>query len=248
MSSAIHTNLTAKAVTLELQKLGTVKKAKVSAWFFKTQKGQYGYGDVFYGVTVPQQREISKRYQALSLSELLILLKSKVHECRLTALLILVGQYRQADEGVRHRIVNFYLKHRARINNWDLVDASASYILGVHLLGKDRSILYKLANSKNLWDKRIAIITTAAFIRAGEYTDTLAIAKILLADKHDLIHKAAGWMLREVGKKSLVAEEKFLDVYAAIMPRTMLRYAIEKIPEEKRKIYLGRRQDKTQKK
>lgn len=244
MSSAIHTNLTAKAVTFELQKLGTVKKAKVSAWFFKTQKGQYGYGDVFYGVTVPQQREISKRYQALPLSELLILLQSKVHECRLTALLILVGQYRQADEGVRHRIVNFYLKHRTRINNWDLVDASASYILGAHLLGKDRSVLYKLAHSKNLWDKRIAIIATVAFIRTGEFVDTLAIAKILLADKHDLIYKAVGWMLREVGKKSLVTEEKFLDAHAAIMPRTMLRYAIEKFSEEKRKMYLGKKQSK----
>lgn len=234
-------HLTAKAVTVELQKLGTAKKSKVSAWFFKTQKGQYGYGDVFYGVTVPQQREISKRYQALSLSQLLVLLQSKVHECRLTALLILVGQYRQADEATRQRIVKFYLKHRTRINNWDLVDASASYILGHYLLNKDRAILYKLAHSKNLWDKRIAIIATAAFIRALEFTDTLAIAKILLNDQHDLIHKAVGWMLREVGKKSLVTEEKFLDAYAVIMPRTMLRYAIEKFPEEKRKMYLGKK-------
>ena len=236
-----HTNLTAKAVFVQLQKLGTAKKSKVSAWFFKTQKGQYGYGDIFYGVTVPQQREISKRYQALALSELLVLLQSKVHECRLTALLILVNQYQRADETVRQRIVKFYLKHRTRVNNWDLVDASASYILGHYLLNKDRAILYKLAHSKNLWDKRIAIIATAAFIRALEFIDTLAIAKILLNDQHDLIHKAVGWMLREVGKKSLVTEEKFLDAHAAIMPRTMLRYAIEKFPEKKRKMYLRKK-------
>ncbi|KKR46568.1 MAG: alkylation repair enzyme superfamily protein [Parcubacteria group bacterium GW2011_GWB1_40_14] len=235
--------LTANSVIKDLKRKGTAKRAKASAWFFKTGKGDYGYGDVFFGVTVPEQRKIAKRYSVLPLSEISKLLKNKVHECRLTALFILVGQYKRADAKGKARIAKFYIVNRKYVNNWDLVDSSAGYILGDYLLNNPpaggKSILYKFARSKNLWERRIAIITTQGFIRNNAYADTLKIAKILLNDKHDLIHKAVGWMLREVGNRSLATEEKFLKKYAFRMPRTMLRYAIEKFPEKKRKTYLS---------
>lgn len=230
--------MTAQALIGDLQALGTPEKAKSSAWFFKTGKGQYGYGDVFFGVTVPEQRLIARRYRELPLEEIGKLLQHTVHECRLTALFILVGQYSRGDAQSRRRIARFYLTHRKRINNWDLVDSSAPYILGQYLLEKDRSILYEFARSHHLWERRIAIIATAAFIREDEFDDTLNIAALLLNDRHDLIHKAVGWMLREVGKKSRETEEAFLKKHAAVMPRTMLRYAIEKFPAEKRQMYL----------
>lgn len=173
--------------------------------------------------------------------ELRKLLQSRFHECRLTALFILAGRYRKADANGRQQAVRFYLANRQRVNNWDLVDSSAPYILGHHLLSHDRSILDKLARSSSVWDRRIAILTTAALIREGEYDDTLKIAEMLLRDEHDLIHKAVGWMLREVGNGSPATEEKFLKTHAAGMPRTMLRYAIEKFPEAKRKAYLAMR-------
>ena len=232
--------ISARGVVAELEALAAPAKAKAAAWFFKTGEGQYGHGDAFLGVTVPEQRRIAKRFAALPQGELRTLLRSPVHECRLTALLILVRQYERGDASLRARIARFYLAHRARVNNWDLVDSSAPYILGRHLLDKDRAVLYRLARSRRLWDRRIAIIATAAFIRAGDYRDTLAIAKLLLADPHDLIHKAVGWMLREVGNRSLATEERFLKAHAARMPRTMLRYAIEKFHETKRAAYLAR--------
>ncbi len=225
----------------ELKKISTPEKAKASAWFFKSGKGEYGYGDKFIGVTVPEQRRIAKQYRDLSLSEVSVLLKSPIHEHRLTGLFILDLQYQKADPANRKRIVQFYLKHRKQINNWDLVDSSASYILGDYLLHEDRKILYTFARSKNLWERRIAIISTAAFIKNNQFEDTLNISEILLKDTHDLIHKAVGWMLREVGKKSLATEEKFLQKHASVMPRTMLRYAIEKFPEPKRKAYLQKK-------
>jgi 3-methyladenine DNA glycosylase AlkD len=228
-------------VVAALQALGSPAKAKASAWFFKTGEGQYGHGDVFCGVTVPEQRRVAKRFAALPLAELRTLLGSPIHECRLTALLILVRQYERGDPVECARIARFYLAQRARVNNWDLVDSSASYILGRHLLTRDRSILYRLARSRNIWERRIAIIATAAFIRAGDYADTLAIAKLLLGDTHDLIHKAVGWMLREVGNRAPAVEERFLKAHAATMPRTMLRYAIEKFPEAKRRAYMAMR-------
>lgn len=233
--------LNASLVAKELGEIGTAARAKASAWFFKTAKGEYGYGDRFLGVSVPAQRKIAKRYARLPLQELGKLLESPFHECRLTALFILAGQYRKADTKERQQIVRFYLANRRRVNNWDLVDSSAPHILGHHLLDHDRSVLQKLARSTNLWDRRIAIIATAALIREGEYDDTLKLAEMLLCDEHDLIHKAVGWMLREVGNRSAVTEEKFLKNHAARMPRTMLRYAIEKFPEPKRKAYLAMR-------
>ena len=233
---------TAAAVTRALKKLGTPARATASAWYFKTDKGQYGHGDVFIGVSVPEQRKVAKEFVALSLEEIAKLLQSTVHECRLTALLILVGQYQKAGEKEKARITGFYLAHRARVNNWDLVDCSAPYLLGQYAMKnkKGRKILYTLARSKSLWDRRIAIVSTLALIRAGEYEDTLKITELLLGDAHDLIHKASGWMLREVGKMSLPTLEGFLQEYKGQMPRTMLRYAIERFPEGKRKALMVR--------
>jgi 3-methyladenine DNA glycosylase AlkD len=228
---------TARSVIRELQALGAPGKAQASARFFKTAEGQYGHGDVFFGVTVPEQRKVAKRYRALPLAHVALLLEHDAHECRLTGLLILVDQYRKSD-AERARIARFYLAHKGRVNNWDLVDSSAPYILGDYLLTRDRSILYRLARSKRLWDRRIGIIATQAFIREGAFNDTLELARLLLADPHDLIHKAVGWMLREVGNRSREIEEQFLKQHAAAMPRTMLRYAIEKFPEVDRRRYL----------
>lgn len=231
--------LTAQDVIHELKKLGNSEKAKASSWFFKTGEGEYGYGDVFLGVTVPEQRKIAKLFRSLPLPEIEILLAGKVHEYRLTALIILVDQFTKSEKETQKRIVDFYLSHTKHINNWDLVDSSAPYILGHYLLERDRSILYRLAKSEDLWERRIAILSTAALIKQGQYEDTLKIAELLLADTHDLIHKAVGWMLREVGNKSTETEQDFLNKHVATMPRTMLRYAIEKFPELERKRYLA---------
>jgi 3-methyladenine DNA glycosylase AlkD len=228
---------TARAVARELRSLASPAKARSSARFFKTAEGQYGHGDVFVGVTVPEQRQIAKRYRTLPLAQVELLLEDDVHECRLTGLLILVDQYRKAAAAQRARIARFYLAHRSRVNNWDLVDSSAPYILGDYLLTRNRSILYRLARSTRVWDRRIGIIATAAFIREGQFDDTLQLARLLLQDPHDLIHKAVGWMLREVGNRSREDEERFLNRYAPAMPRTMLRYAIEKLPEADRRRY-----------
>lgn len=222
----------------DLLKLSNPDKAKFFPRFFKTGKGEYGEGDKFIGVTVPNMRLVAQNFQGVTLKELQELLNSPIHEYRLTALLILVAKYKKADEKEKKAIVNFYLKNTTKINNWDLVDLSACYILGEYYLEKDKGIFYKLAHSKNLWEKRISIISTAWFIKNNQFTDTLKITKILLKDKHALIHKACGWMLREVGKKDLKTLEEFLGKYYKTMPRTMLRYAIEKFPEEKRQSYL----------
>jgi 3-methyladenine DNA glycosylase AlkD len=216
-------------------------KAKLLARFFKTGKGEYGEGDVFLGLMVPQQRGIAREFTDLSLAEIKILLESEVHEKRLIGLLILVERMRKADAKGQKEIFKFYLKNTRRINNWDLVDLSAPRIAGAYLADKDRAILNRLARSKNLWERRIAVLATFWFIRDADFADALAIGEILLHDEHDLIHKAVGWMLREVGKKDLKVEEDFLrqnDRYKT-MPRTMLRYAIEKFPEAKRKKYLA---------
>ena len=188
---------------------------------------------------MPKLREISKKYQELDFEDLQKLLDSKIHEHRLSALMILRFKYERVDQKLKEIIVNFYLNNTKKINNWDLVDLSCHYILGNWLLDKDREILYKLAWSKNLWEKRIAIISTFEFIRNHQYIDTLKISEILLDDKQDLIHKAVGWMLREVGKRDMCVLEKFLKQNYKKMPRTMLRYAIERFPEKKRKAYLN---------
>jgi 3-methyladenine DNA glycosylase AlkD len=223
----------------ELKKAGSPQRAKASMWFFKTEKGQYGHGDVFLGISVPDQRLIAKKYLDLSLLDIKKLLNSKIHEHRLVALIILVKQFRKADEGMRKKIFNFYIKNTQRINNWDLVDSSASYIVGAYLIDKPKQLLTKLAKSDLLWDRRIAIIATAKFISVDQFDETLKISKILLSDKHDLIHKAVGWMLREVGKKNQAVEERFLKKYYKKMPRTALRYAIEKFSKPLQKRYLS---------
>ena len=225
----------------DLSQLSNPERAKNLSWFFKTGKGQYGEGDVFLGISVPEQRKVAKRYIDLSLKDLQELLSSKIHEHRLTALLILVFKYEQADNVGKEQIFRFYLKNTENINNWDLVDLSAPRIIGDYLYKKDRSILFKLAKSDNLWERRIAILSTFNFIRNNDFEDSLSIAKLLLHDEHDLIHKAVGWMLREIGKKDQEIEERFVSKYCSEMPRTMLRYAIEKFDENKRKYYLAQK-------
>lgn len=228
------------------------EKGKFLLRFFKTGKGQYGEGDEFLGITVPEQRKIARKYIDLELRDLSEMLNNKFHEIRLVALFILVYKYNKAVDASasshsagsgqaaqeKKKIVDFYLKNTKRVNNWDLVDSSAGYILGDYLADKDKAILYKLVKSENLWERRIAIISTQGFIRINQFDETLKIAEILLNDKEDLIHKAVGWMLREVGKKDLGSELKFLDKYHQNMPRTMLRYAIEKFPKPAREFYM----------
>jgi len=222
----------------EIQKQANPKQALNLRRFFKTEKGQYGEGDIFYGIKVPEQRTIARQFDDLALDDLKTLILSKVHEERLIAAFILVDQFKKGDEKKKKTVYDFYLKNRKGINNWDLVDLSAPKIIGEYLLDKDKDQLYKFAGSKDLWEKRISIISTQAFIREHFFEDTLNISEILLNDKHDLIHKAVGWMLREVGNRDLQTEEEFLKKYYKIMPRTMLRYAIEKFPEQKRIAYL----------
>lgn len=225
-------------LTKELNSLADKKKAVILQGFFKTGPGQYGEGDIFLGLTVPTQREVAKKYLDLSLADIQELLASDIHEYRLVAIIILTNNYKLADQKIKKTIFNFYLKNYQRINNWDLVDLSAPNIVGSYLLDKPRDILYQLAKSNSLWKKRIAIVATYTFIRNNDFVDTYKIAKILLTDDHDLIHKAVGWMLRETGKRDQKSLEKFLQQHNGQMPRTMLRYAIERFEEEKRKSYL----------
>jgi 3-methyladenine DNA glycosylase AlkD len=225
-------------IKTRLRKLGTKKRAKVSQSFFKTGPGEYGEGDIFLGVTVPELRQLAKEYPDLSLAETIQLLQSTIHEERLLALLILVRAYAKADARTKKQIYDLYLENTPYTNNWDLVDASAEYIVGSFLMGKSKKPLYVLAQSKDLWERRIAVMATFHFIKRNEFKETLKIARILLFDKEDLIHKAVGWMLREVGKRSLQREERFLKEHYKEMPRIMLRYAIERFPESKRQRYL----------
>ncbi|WGS64900.1 DNA alkylation repair protein [Marinitoga aeolica] len=206
------------------------KKAKGNYKFFQTHPGGYGEGDEFLGLTVPIQRKIAKKYKNLPLEDVEKLLQSKYHEHRLTALYILILNFKKLKE----EVIDVYLRNLDIVNNWDLVDSSAPYLLGPYLEDKDRSILYELAKSDNLWKQRIAIITTLYFIKNNDFEDALKISEMLLNHKHDLIHKAVGWMLREIGKRDKKVEEEFLKKYYKNMPRTMLRYAIEKFPEEER--------------
>jgi 3-methyladenine DNA glycosylase AlkD len=220
----------------ELQNARNPKQAENLQRFFKTGQGEYGEGDKFLGIKVPVQRQIVKKYAGLNLIQIQKLLDSVVHEYRLVGLLILVEKFKKAsDEKTRGDIFNFYLKNTKNINNWDLVDLTAYKIVGEFLKDKQKDVLYKLAQSNNLWEKRIAIISCFAFIRKEEFKDALRIAEILLNDPHDLIHKAVGWMLREIGKKDQEILEDFLKKHHKDMPRTMLRYAIEKFDEDKRK-------------
>lgn len=227
-----------KELRTNIRTLASPEISKTMQWFFKTGKGEYGEGDIFVGLKVPTQRKLARGFKDLALADLKILLNSPVHEERLISLFILVDKYKNGDDKEKGAIFSFYLKYRKGINNWDLVDLSAPKIIGKHLLKKDKSLLFNFALSKNLWERRIAVLSTYEFIRNDDYSTTFQIAKILLQDNHDLIHKAVGWMLREAGKKDVLAEESFLKVHYKKMPRTMLRYAIEKFPEAKRKKYL----------
>lgn len=244
MIKKIKNNL--KFILKDIKQKENREKAKILSRFFKTECGQYGEGDIFLGISVPESRKIAQKYHNLALPDISKLLRNKYHEIRLVALLILVNKYKQTKTDFeKKKIVYFYLKHTKYINNWDLVDLSAHYIIGDYLtvVRQDlttKKILEKLAKSKNLWERRIAIISTFAFIYKNNSKWTFKIVKMLINDSHDLIHKASGWMLREVGKR--VSERdliSFLDIYAPQMPRTMLRYAIERLPESKRRYYLN---------
>lgn len=227
-------------VKAELERVSDPRYAVRLQGFFKTGKGGYGEGDVFIGVRVPDQRRVAKKYRGLSLTDVLDLLRSEIHEHRLTALFILTEQFDKGDDETRLQIVDLYLSNTAYVNNWDLVDSSAHKILGAWLVDKPRDVLYDLVRSESLWERRISIISTFAFINRGDLVDALALAGALVEDEHDLIHKASGWVLREVGKKDQSVLEEFLLEHLEMMPRTMLRYAIERLPEDRRKFYMKR--------
>jgi 3-methyladenine DNA glycosylase AlkD len=225
-------------ISAQIRALASPETASVSQRFFKTGKGQYGEGDIFLGIKVPHLRSLAKQCRDTKLDAIGALLKSRYHEERLVALLLLMQFYAKGNADEQDAAYTLYLDNTRHINNWDLVDISAPHIVGKHLAQRTRDILYELARSANLWERRIAIIATFHFIRLNEFNDTLRIAEILLRDDHDLMHKAVGWMLREVGKRDNTKEADFLRLHYREMPRTMLRYAIERFPEPLRKQYL----------
>jgi len=227
-----------KNIHEELKKLSDQERAAHLQKYFKTGKGEYGEGDVFLGLRVPAVRKIAKKFNTLSIDEAEKFLQSPYHEERLFALFVLIDLFKKGNEEDKKKIYELYLQNTNFINNWDLVDVSSGPIIGAYLFTRDRKPIYTLANSENLWERRIAIMSTFYFIAQNEFTDTLKIAEMLLNDKEDLIHKAVGWMLREIGKRNLELEESFLKKHFKNMPRTMWRYTIEKFPEEKRKSYL----------
>ena len=233
--------MTAKDVKQKLKSLALPEVAKSSGRFFKTGPGQYGEGDRFIGIKVPILRSVSREFRLLPLDEIESLLHSPIHEERHLALMVLLLQVAKCDDVHREAAFDFYLKNTKFINNWDLVDCSAPQVVGGFLMDKSRKPLFDLTKSKSLWERRIAIVSTQHFIRHDDFADTLAISQRLLKDEEDLIHKAAGWMLREVGKKAQPVLEAFLDQHGAVMPRTMLRYAIEKFPPDQRRSYLQRK-------
>lgn len=227
-------------ITDEIAGLADPKKAKVLAGFFKTGPGQYGEGDIFIGVKVSELRGIARKHGDAGLGAVKQLLGSRIHEHRLAGFLILVEKFKAGNASRRRAIYQFYMKNSERANNWDLVDLTADKIAGEYLFDKDKSILYRLARSGNVWERRIAIVATFAFIKRGNFDETLKIAEMLLGDGHDLIHKAAGWMLREIGKRGgLMEVEDFLKKHRKKMPRTMLRYAIERFDAKKKKFYMS---------
>jgi 3-methyladenine DNA glycosylase AlkD len=228
-----------KELKRDLRRYGNKEKARILRRFFKTGPGEYAEGDLFLGVTVPVLRKLAGRYREAGLKDTLRILKSPIHEERLLALFILILKYGKSDATGREKIYRLYLKHARYINNWDLVDATAKHIIGDFLRDRDKAPLLKLAKSGSVWERRIAILSTFNYIEKKQFEDTLKIAEILLNDEHDLIHKAVGWMLREIGKRDLAAEEGFIKTHYKRMPRTMLRYAIERFPESKRQAYLN---------
>jgi len=230
--------MNAQDVHKDLKKLGNPEHAAVSQRFFKTGPGQYGEGDIFIGIRVPVLRKLAGECKDLPVRQIEILLRSPIHEERLLAILLFVRKFKKGDGDIKKNIYDIYLKSTEFINNWDLVDVSAEHIVGAYLMNKGKRPLYRLAKSTNLWERRIAIMATFHFVKRHEFSETLKISNMLLADRHDLIHKATGWMLREIGKRDLETEEIFLKEHYKKMPRTMLRYAIEKFPEKKRQRYL----------
>ncbi len=230
--------MTIQKIKERLKQLANKEKAEVLQRFFKTGPGEYGEGDVFLGIKVPDLRKVAKDFQDISTEDVIVLLESAIHEERLLALLVLVRKYVKGNETAKKRIYRLYLKKTKFINSWDLVDGSAHHIVGDYLMDKNKAPLYRLAKSEDLWERRIAMLATFYFIKHGKYEETLKIARILLTDREDLIHKAVGWMLREIGKREMIFEEMFLKQHYKEMPRTMLRYAIEKFPEPKRQKYL----------
>ena len=233
--------MTAEFILNELFSVANPEKALLLQRFFKTGKGQYAEGDVFLGLVVPLSRSIARANKETPLSELQLLLDSPYHEARLVALVIIVERFKKASSSGRTELFGFYLRNAARINNWDLVDVTCPHVVGAYLLDKDRSVLYSLAGSSLLWEQRIAIVSTIAFIRSKQFDDTLALSEMLLSHKHDLMHKAVGWMLREVGKRDKVTLLSFLERNATRMPRTALRYAIEHFPGEERMYFMKKK-------
>jgi len=230
--------LKARDVQRRLKNLGNPEHAAISQGFFKTGPGEYGEGDIFIGIRVPVLRKLVKEFKDLPPREAEILLRSPIHEERLLAILLFVHIFKNGDDDPKKNIYDLYLKSTEFINNWDLVDVSAEHIVGAYLMNKNKRPLYRLVKSKNLWERRIAIMATFHFVKRHAFSETLKICSMLLADRHDLVHKACGWMLREIGKRDLKTEELFLKEHYKKMPRTMLRYAIEKFPENKRQRYL----------
>lgn len=237
-AAAPSLRLTADELEARIHALGSPQQAAILARFFKTGPGQYGAGDRFVGVKVPVLRRLIREFRELPLPEAERLLHCEVHEARLAALLILVEQVARGDDRFRRQVFELYLANTQHVNNWDLVDLSAPQLVGAYLDHKSRKPLYRLARSRDLWQRRISILATFHFIRHGDFADTLAIAELLLGDREDLLHKAVGWMLREVGKRDQPALEAFLQRHCPAMPRTALRYAIERFPEPKRLTYL----------
>ncbi|MFQ5936069.1 MAG: DNA alkylation repair protein [Acidiferrobacterales bacterium] len=235
-AAELSTNLA--GIRRALKKLSNRQHAEVSQRFFKTAPGEYGAGDVFLGIRVPEIRKLARQYEQLRVTPVRKLLRSTIHEERLLALFILARQFARASETERKRIYEFYLRNTKFVNNWDLVDGSAEHIVGAYLADKSKAPLYRLARSQSMWERRIAIMSTFHFIKRSRFADTLRIAEMLLSDEKDLVHKAVGWMLREIGKRDLPSEEQFLQAHYAKMPRTMLRYAIERLPARKRQAYL----------
>ncbi|MFB5651911.1 DNA alkylation repair protein [Leptospira wolffii] len=229
----------ASEVIREIRSHADPKKVEILAGFFKSGKGEYGEGDIFLGIQVPPIRKISKEFRGLPLTELQKIVSSKYHEERLCGFFILCETFSKSEEADRKKLHSFYLKNIKYVNNWDIVDLSSREMIGDYLRDKKRDLLYKLAKSKNLWERRISVIATYSFIRQGDFGDTLSISELLITDKEDLIHKATGWMLREVGNRDLKVETDFLDKHAERMPRTMLRYSIEKFPEALKKKYMN---------
>jgi len=242
-TSTTGKNQSAAKVKAELGNLSNPEKAAHLSRFFKTGPGEYGEGDRFIGVRVPEQRRIARRYGSLPLEEIERLLASPIHEHRLTGLLILVNQFaRGKKESSRREIVDFYLSRLGRVNSWDLVDLSAPKILGEHLVRhpEERAMLSNMAESSRLWERRAAVMATLPMIKRGQFDELLALAEARLTDTHDLMHKAVGWMLREIGKVDMAVLEDFLKMHAGAMPRTMLRYAVERLAPARRQYFMGR--------